>query len=104
MDETERVLLDNAFDFSERVAREVMVPRNDLQCLFVKDSFAESVAVAMEAGYTRYPACHVDKDHPVGMIYLRDLCARGVVVESLHQIMRPIMVVPETVSVSLPLR
>ncbi|HYF78623.1 MAG TPA: hemolysin family protein [Symbiobacteriaceae bacterium] len=100
LDETERVLLDNVFDFSERVAREVMVPRNEMECLYVEDSFAESVAVAMEAGYTRYPVCHADKDHPVGMIHLRDLCARGVGVESLHQIMRPIMVVPETISVS----
>lgn len=100
LDETERVLLDNVFDFSERVAREVMVPRNEMQCLFVADPFDESLAIALEAGYTRYPVCDEDKDHVLGMIHLRDLFGRGKAVRDLRQIMRPLMVVPETVSIS----
>jgi len=100
LDETERTLLDNVFDFSERVAREVMVPRNEMQCLFVEDPFAESLALALEAGYTRYPVCEADKDHVLGMIHLRDLFGRGQAVRDIKQVMRPILVVPETVSIS----
>jgi len=100
LDETERVLLDNVFDFSERVAREVMVPRNEMQCLFVEDPFEESKTIALEAGFTRYPVCEADKDHVLGMVHLKDLFGRGQKVRDLRQIMRPILVVHETVSIS----
>ncbi|HWI50655.1 MAG TPA: hemolysin family protein [Symbiobacteriaceae bacterium] len=100
LDETERLLLDNVFDFSERVAREVMVPRNEMQCLFVEDPFEESLALALEAGFTRYPVCEADKDHVLGMIHLRDLFGRGQALRDIKQVMRPILVVPETVSIS----
>ncbi|HWI66607.1 MAG TPA: hemolysin family protein [Symbiobacteriaceae bacterium] len=100
LDETERVLLDNVFDFSERVAREVMVPRNEMQCLFVDEPFEDALVTAMEAGFTRYPVCQADKDHVLGMIHLRDLFGIGQAVRDLRQIMRPVMVFPETVSIS----
>ena len=36
IDPVESRLIDNVFDFADRVAREVMVPRQDMICLFVK--------------------------------------------------------------------
>ncbi|HLN64503.1 MAG TPA: hemolysin family protein [Symbiobacteriaceae bacterium] len=100
LDEVERVMIDNVFDFSERIAREIMVPRSEMTCLFVEDSPEENIGRALEAGYTRFPLVQEDKDHVVGMIHARDLfaCPGGGI--DLQQIMRPMLMIPETLSVS----
>lgn len=100
LDEHERVLLDNVFAFSDRVARELMVPRNEMVCLFVDAPIAESVAFAMEAGHTRFPLCEGDKDKVLGMIHMQDLFRQHHELADLRQIMRPMLMVPETLSVS----
>ncbi len=46
IDQLESRMIDNVFDFADRVAREVMVPRQDMICLFVGDSLAENFAAA----------------------------------------------------------
>jgi CBS domain containing-hemolysin-like protein len=100
LDETERTLLDNVFDFSERIAREVMVPRNDMVCLYVEDPLETSIQAALEAGHTRLPLCLEEKDNIIGMVHMRDLFRRQQEVKDLREIMRPAMIVPEMISVS----
>jgi CBS domain containing-hemolysin-like protein len=100
LDETERVLLDNVFDFSERVAREIMVPRNEMACLYTDDPIADSLTTALEAGHSRLPVCEGEKDNILGVIHMRDLFRHHGELKDLREIMRPIMVVPETVSIS----
>lgn len=104
LDETERVLIDNVFGFSERVAREIMVPRNEMVCFFTDDSLEENLAVARDAGHTRFPLCEEDKDNVIGMIHLRDLFRTQKDLRDLRSIMRPVMVLPETLSVSRVLK
>lgn len=99
LDETERAIIDNVFEFSERIAREIMVPRSEMLCLFTDDPWSENLQTALEAGHTRFPLCEEDKDNIIGMIHLRDLFRAGGEVD-LRTIMRPVMMVPETVSVS----
>jgi CBS domain containing-hemolysin-like protein len=103
LDQMESELIDNVFDFADRLAREVMVPRQDMTCLFTDDSFEENMRVVRETGHTRYPLCVDDKDHVIGMIHIRDLmdldmCATGE--KDLSTVMREILVVPEGMSVA----
>ena len=103
LDQMESEIIDNVFDFADRLAREVMVPRQDMTCLFLEDSFEENMRVVRDTGHTRYPVCNEDKDHVVGMIHIRDLmdldiCASGS--KDLHSVMREILVVPEGMSVA----
>ncbi|VBB06078.1 Hypothetical protein LUCI_1293 [Lucifera butyrica] len=104
LDQVESELIDNVFDFADRLAREVMVPRQDMVCLFVDDSFEENIRVVRETGHTRYPLCVEDKDHVVGMIHIRDLMDLelmcGTSGKDLRNIMREILVVPEGLSVA----
>ena len=60
LDHMESRLIDNVFDFADRVAREVMVPRQDMVCLFADDSLSENMKVVKETGHTRYPLCLED--------------------------------------------
>ena len=103
LDQMESELIDNVFDFADRLAREVMMPRQDMICLFTDDTFEENMRAVRETGHTRYPLCIEDKDHVIGMIHIRDLmdldmCGPGE--KDLRTIMREILVVPEGMSVA----
>lgn len=102
LDHMESRLIDNVFDFADRVAREVMVPRQDMVCLFTDDSLAENMKMIKETGHTRYPLCIEDRDHVVGMLHIRDLMNMQDKAENfdLRQIMREIVVVPEGMSIA----
>ena len=107
IDHIESSMIDNVFDFADRVAREVMVPRQDMDCLFTDDSLAENLATVRGSRHTRYPLCDEDKDHVIGVVHVRDLLAiRGGAQEyDLRRLMRPIVVIPEAMPISkaLPL-
>jgi CBS domain containing-hemolysin-like protein len=101
IDPVESRLIDNVFDFADRVAREVMVPRQDMVCLFIDDSLEENLKVVRESGHTRYPLCEEDRDHILGMIHIRELMNfdRQDPKADLRSIMREIDVVPESMSI-----
>lgn len=103
LDQMESKLIDNVFDFADRLAREVMVPRQDMVCLFVEDSFEENMRLVDETGHTRYPLCLKDKDHVIGMIHLRDMMDLKFSDNpnrDLRAVMREILVVPEGMPVA----
>jgi CBS domain containing-hemolysin-like protein len=106
IDKTELDFVDNVFDFADRNVREIMIPRTDMVCLYLEDSFEENIKVAMEEHLTRYPVCGEDKDDIVGFLHIKDL------MQSLYKRRRPILrklvrrtlVVPETMKISMLLK
>jgi CBS domain containing-hemolysin-like protein len=69
----ERDYLNNVFDFGDRVAREIMVPRPDIEALSVDMPLPEMVDAAVFGRYTRYPVYEGDLDHIVGAVHVKDL-------------------------------
>ena len=102
LDKMEGALLDNVFEFSDRIAGEVMVPRQDMICLYIQDSIDEALNVVKEYGHTRYPLCDDDKDNVIGMIHIRNLIGikENPSVTKIVQLKREILVVPEGVPIS----
>lgn len=102
LDHMESRLIDNVFDFADRVAREVMVPRQDMNCLFVDDPLSENMKLVKATGHTRYPLCMEDKDHVLGMVHIRDIMYLQNKSDDfdLRKIMREIVVVPEGMSIA----
>lgn len=102
MDSTEMALVDNIFEFADTTAREIMIPRTEMICLYNNLSMDENLKIANEGMRTRYPICDEDKDHIIGFIHIKDLM-RGHVRDHLSLI-RPIIAVPETIKISELLR
>lgn len=103
LDHMESKLLDNVFDFADRVAREVMVPRQDMVCLYVEDSFERNIGKVMDTRHTRYPLVHEDKDHVLGVIHVRNLINVSEAEKAdfdMRTRMSPIIVVPESMDIS----
>lgn len=71
--EHEVQLVENVFDFSERTAREVMIPRADVVYLDIQKPQDENLKTVGRYGHTRYPLCDGSLDKPIGVIHIKDL-------------------------------
>jgi len=102
LDKMEGKLLDNVFEFSDRIASEVMIPRQDMVCIFIQDTFEEILEIIKEYGHTRYLLCDDDKDHVLGLVHLRDIIRiqEQSGDKDITQIKRDILAVPEGMPIS----
>lgn len=101
IDQTELTFVDNIFDFSEKTVKEIMIPRTDMACIFIDDSFDEMINYALEEQLTRYPICRDSKDNVIGFIHIKDLYRlKFDGNENIEEIIREIKFVPESLSIS----
>lgn len=91
-----RELLDNVFELSHRVARQIMLPRQDVIYLTTTRPVAENLRIARRSGHTRFPLCEGDLDHVIGVIHIKDLFRRERPITSFQEVAREIAFVPET--------
>lgn len=73
LDPQEHEYLNNVFDFGDTVAREIMVPRPDIEALPIDAPLEELVERAAFGRYTRYPVYEGDLDHILGAVHVKDL-------------------------------
>lgn len=104
IDNTELALVDNVFDFTETVAREIMIPRTELACLYADRSFEENMEIATKEMRTRYPLCDPDKDNIIGFVHIKDLLKARDGLDDIRKVVRPIMSIPESMSISALLK
>jgi CBS domain containing-hemolysin-like protein len=103
IDDTESEIIQNAICFSEITAHEIMIPRQDMKCLYKTSSYNEIMDFVKQNKHTRFPLCDGDKDQIVGMIHIRDLleCKNTPHTKDLlSKLVRHILFVPENKSVS----
>ena len=105
IDKVESDLIGNVFDFADRLAKEIMVPRQDIVCLYVGESIDKHMQTIRKSRHTRYPLCNEDKDHILGLVHIKDfmdlyLNKRN----NLRLITRPILMVPEVMHASVLLQ
>ncbi|HEX9671483.1 MAG TPA: hemolysin family protein [Thermoanaerobaculia bacterium] len=96
LSDQKRELLDNVFELSHRVARQIMVPRADVVYLSTTHSLEENLRTARETGHTRFPLCEGDLDHTVGVIHIKDIFRADPLPSDLRQIAREMAFVPDT--------
>lgn len=70
---TEYEYVTNIFEFDERIAREIMVPRTEMACVYTNLSLEENMEIIKKEGYTRFPVAVEDKDHIIGFIHVKEL-------------------------------
>jgi CBS domain containing-hemolysin-like protein len=97
----EREMLYKVFDFAEKEAADVMVPRPDVAGLSIDLAPEEAMAAMLESPYTRYPVYRETLDEIVGILHVRDLIASlhngsGGGLVALADLVRAPYVVPET--------
>lgn len=105
IDKDEMKLMDNIFDFSDMLAREVMLPRTDMDCLYTNLSWEENMKIVASTKHSRYPVAVEDKDQIIGFVHITDLLLPDPD-KPLHleDMVRPILNVPESMEISQVLR
>jgi len=91
-------IIKNAFEFSERTAKQIMIPRTQVVAIDVNDFHESMLDALIEENYSRIP-CYADSlDNIVGVVYLKDILIRLRKNEpiKISTIMRPVSIVPET--------
>ncbi|MEF7441064.1 hemolysin family protein [Paenibacillus lautus] len=105
IDENEMKLMDNLFDFSDLRAREIMLPRTDMDVLFTNFTLEENLRIVNETKHSRYPVATDNKDRIVGFVHITDLLlAEPAKQRDLTSLVRPIMDVSESMEISQVLR
>lgn len=93
----ENTLIKNSFDFFDLMARDVMIPRNEIVVFHFDEDLSEAMRrVLPKSHHTCYPVCIEDRDQIIGFIHVKDLlqgCLLGQL--SLKKINREILTVPE---------
>lgn len=91
-------IIKNAFDFSERTARQVMVPRTQVVAIDTNDYDEKTLEIVIEDGFSRIPCYEDSIDNIVGVVHLKDILKKmrqnGSV--DIRSIIRPVTFVPET--------
>lgn len=69
----EKKYINNLFDFSDAIAKDVMIPRIDMISIPDDATYREVMKIFRETMYTRLPVFHEEKDNIVGFINVKDL-------------------------------
>lgn len=68
----EREMIYNVFDFSDALAKDIMIPRINMVTVDLEDSYSEILSVFRKSMYTRLPVYQDDKDNIIGLINIKD--------------------------------
>ncbi|MET4106656.1 hemolysin family protein [Hymenobacter sp. UYP22] len=104
--DSEHELLENVFEFNDRMVKQIMVPRTKLSAIDVNTPEEAVLEAVYNEGFSRIPVYQGNIDNIVGVLYVKDLLQiiRQQQPIELAKIMRPAYFVPETKKINRLLR
>lgn len=73
----ERKMINNVFDFDDSCAKDIMVPRIDMQFIDVNATYEEVLDAVRTQMYTRMPVYEENTDNVIGILNIKDLILIG---------------------------
>ncbi|GAA4000495.1 hemolysin family protein [Hymenobacter fastidiosus] len=104
--DSEHELIENVFQFNDRMVKQIMVPRTKIAAIDVNAPQEQVLEMVYSEGYSRVPVYEDSIDNIVGILYVKDLLQiiRRNEPIVLPKIMRPAYFVPETKKINRLLR
>ncbi|AQX56249.1 hemolysin family protein [Priestia flexa] len=105
INQSELKYVNNIFEFDNRVAREIMIPRTEIVTVSTDDRVEDFLRVAVAERYTRYPVTESgNKDSIVGMVNIKEVLNDVVLNDDIKDkpitsYMKPIIKVIESVAI-----
>lgn len=102
----QKEMIHSVLEFGDKVVREVMVPRIDMECADIGLDREKFIDFVVETGHTRVPVYKGSLDNIIGMVYVKDLLNAWRNNELLvtADLVRPAYFVPETKKINELLR
>ncbi|WHY00534.1 hemolysin family protein [Neobacillus sp. DY30] len=97
--------VNNIFEFDERVAKEIMVPRTEMSSLSINDTLDVVVSRVRTENYSRYPVIEGDKDNIIGILNVKALITAQIMNKnhteamSLRPFIKPVIKAIETIPI-----
>lgn len=91
--------LNRIFAFDELTAKDIMVPRTDMVCLYADKSREDNLEIIKKEQFTRFPVMRINKDDIVGVINTKQLFLlhEEQAEVPLTSLVRPVMTAPENI-------
>ena len=103
INQSEYKYVNNIFEFDDRNANEIMVPRTEIIAFDISQSLNECLQIVTKENYTRYPVIDGEKDNIVGMVNMKEVFTeyiKGKNVEtSIQEYVRPVIQVIESIPI-----
>ena len=100
IEESQKEMINNIFEFDDTTAGEVMTHRTDLIAVEKNAKISEIIYLAINEGFSRLPVFEKDLDNIIGLIYVKDLlCLVGCNSSDdfkTADFIRPVIFVPES--------
>ena len=104
INQSEFKYVNKIFEFDNRIAKEIMVPRTEIVSLSKDDTLESVLSVIKEEKFTRYPVIDGDKDHIIGQINIKEILTdligtEKITVKTIEHYSRPIIRVIDTIPI-----
>lgn len=98
LDKNDLLYMQRAFDFNDKVAKDIMVDRTSLEVVDITDTVKTVINYYLRKGFSRFPVvANNDKDRILGYVYIYDLIRQAQVDANVRvsKLLRTIITVPE---------
>ena len=104
INQTEYKYVNNIFEFDDRLAREIMVPRTEIDVFQKEDKIEDILEQIYDQQHTRFPVADGDKDSIIGLINTKELMAeclksRMKIEMTIEPFIKPIITVIESIPI-----
>ena len=104
INQSEFKYVNKIFEFDDRIAKEIMVPRMEIATISKDDTIQDFFTVMSEENFTRYPVIDGDKDHVIGLINVKELFTEMIdkknqTTATINRYVRPIIRVIDTIPI-----
>ncbi len=98
LEESEKMIIDSIFRFSSITAREIMVPRVDIEAIDIGQGIDALKQLIIDEGYSKIPIYRKNIDSIIGMVYAKDIILNPEKT-NIHALLRPTIFIPENVKI-----
>ena len=73
IEEQEKEMINNIFEFNDRTVSEIMTPRTDIFAINISSDLSETIQLLDDYKYSRIPVYEDSVDEIIGILYIKDL-------------------------------
>jgi len=97
MDADALAMIEGVLQVSELQARDIMVPRAQMEVVDIQDAPEKFLPQIIESGHSRFPVIGESKDHVIGILLAKDLLAYYAGQQlNVRDMLRPAVFIPES--------
>jgi len=93
IEDDQKEMISNVFDFRESKVSEVMTPRTDISAISSTESLEKVLHTFIDSGHSKLPVFEKDLDNIIGVVYLYDLFHSP---KNIQEVIKPVLFIPYT--------